>query len=228
VENEMLAQAASSKAEAIFSEGTFAHEINGEKFSNWVKSAGYKYSYIGENLAIDFITAEGAVKAWFGSLTHKQNILNPRFSETGIAVKEGTFNNVNTILVVQIFGAPLYSLSAPISHVGINPNNGLWQDNYLSSPVDSLAQKNVYYFENNYLDATDPSAQLFLPEAEDTQNSYFMNIEKNFLPQNNASLFWENLNMIFILTLILSLTMTLVYLFSNHLKEKQINYNYKR
>jgi hypothetical protein len=104
--NSLLAEAAKAKAETIFSTQTFGHNINNKKFSEWIKEAGYSYSYVGENLALDFITSEGVIKAWLDSPTHKKNILNKEFTDIGIAVKEGIFNNRRTDLVVQIFGTP--------------------------------------------------------------------------------------------------------------------------
>ncbi|MEA3449628.1 MAG: CAP domain-containing protein [Patescibacteria group bacterium] len=110
--NQSLSQAAYRKADAIFSSQHFTHRIGNRKFSAWVKDAGYKYSYVGENLAVDFITAEGVVIAWLNSQTHKKNLLNKQFSEIGIAVVEGKFQGQSTTLVVQIFGAPLIPITA--------------------------------------------------------------------------------------------------------------------
>jgi uncharacterized protein YkwD len=106
-ENKILSQAAYEKGRAIFKSQTFKHEIENKKFSYWIKKAGYEYSYVGENLAIDFITAEGVVKAWLGSKTHQDNLLSKDFSEIGVAVMDGEFNGKKTVLVVQIFGSPV-------------------------------------------------------------------------------------------------------------------------
>lgn len=108
--NQLLAKSAYEKGRAILEAQTFRHNINDKKFSVWVKDAGYQYSYIGENLAIDFVTSEGVIKAWLDSTTHKKNILNQNFSEIGVAVLEGEFQGNNTTLVVQIFGAPLQTI----------------------------------------------------------------------------------------------------------------------
>lgn len=109
--NQFLSQAAYLKAEAIFSSQNFSHTIDNQTFSHWVKLTGYEYDIIGENLAIDFISSEGAIKAWLNSTTHRENILNPRFSEIGVAIKEGIINGQKSIIVVQIFGAPRLSIS---------------------------------------------------------------------------------------------------------------------
>jgi hypothetical protein len=102
-----LTSAAAEKVKAILESQTFDHTINGRKFSAWVKNSGYKYSIAGENLAIDFITGEGVVKAWMASENHRKNILDEEYSATGIAIIDGEFNGQKTIIVAQIFGAPL-------------------------------------------------------------------------------------------------------------------------
>lgn len=220
-QNETLDQAASKKAEAIIASQMFAHEINDQKFSSWVKDSGYKYSFVGENLAIDFVSAEGAVKAWLESVTHKQNILNPRFQETGIAVREGTFNNLNTILVVQIFGTPLYQAnlsldknSSPAKNTSLLSSNALPALSY-----QSQVKNNPYYFTNNYLNSSQSKINN-QPVATINENIFKVkNINNSMLFQSSASAL-ETFNMAFLLTLVLSLAMTFVYLTSNHLLRK--------
>ena len=105
--NDILAKAAYAKGEALFKNQTFSHTIDDKKFSAWVKEAGYGYSFVGENLAIDFVSSEGVIKAWLDSPTHRKNLLNEKFSEIGVAVLEGKFQGETTTIVVQIFGTPL-------------------------------------------------------------------------------------------------------------------------
>ncbi|MDD5295089.1 MAG: CAP domain-containing protein, partial [Patescibacteria group bacterium] len=111
--NGLLSRAAENKAQAILASGQFQHNIGEKKFSEWIKEAGYKYSYVGENLAVDFITSEGILDAWLASPTHKKNILNSYYKEIGVAVAQGNFDGQNTTLVVQTFGAPPLGVSRP-------------------------------------------------------------------------------------------------------------------
>lgn len=106
-ENSLLDQAATDKAKDLFVNQVFQHDIKDKKFSAWIKNTGYEYSYVGENLAIDFVSSEGVIKAWLNSPSHRKNLLNTRFSEIGVAVLENKFQGDNTIIVVQVFGAPL-------------------------------------------------------------------------------------------------------------------------
>jgi hypothetical protein len=106
--NGQLTAAAQAKVEAILVSQIFDHTINNRRFSAWIKDSGYKYSLAGENLAIDFITSEGVVKAWMASRDHRENLFGQEYTDTGIAAIEGKFSGQNTIIVAQIFGAPLY------------------------------------------------------------------------------------------------------------------------
>lgn len=108
--NELLTKAAYAKGRAIIESQTFQHDIGDKRFSSWVKGVDYKYIYVGENLALDFTTSEGTIKAWLNSPSHKKNLLNDKFKEVGVAVIEDKFQGKNTTLIVQIFGTPVVPL----------------------------------------------------------------------------------------------------------------------
>ncbi len=106
--NAQLAAAAEAKASDMFSFQYFDHNSpSGATPWYWIKSSGYEYSYAGENLAIDFISAEGTHQAFMNSSSHRENILNVNYEEIGIAVKKGMFEGEETIIVVEEFGSPL-------------------------------------------------------------------------------------------------------------------------
>lgn len=105
--NEKLADAARRKAANMFSENYWAHNSpSGKSPWNWFIAAGYSYLYAGENLAKDFGSTDRLMSAWMASPTHKENVINPKYSEIGIAVVPGTLQGQETVLVVQFFGAP--------------------------------------------------------------------------------------------------------------------------
>lgn len=115
--NALLTKAAYAKAKAIVDSQTFQHDIGDKHFSSWVKDVDYKYTYVGENLALDFTTSEGTIKAWLNSQSHKKNLLNDKFKEIGVAVIEDKFQGKNTTIIVQIFGTPVI----PLSNVAVEP-----------------------------------------------------------------------------------------------------------
>lgn len=106
--NDRLAAAAQAKADDMFSFQYFDHNSpSGITPWFWIKSSGYEYSFAGENLAIDFISAEGTHQAFMNSTSHRENILNTNYKEIGIAVKKGIFEGEESIIVVEEFGATL-------------------------------------------------------------------------------------------------------------------------
>ena len=114
-QNDRLTAAALSKAQHMFNNQYWAHvSPDGTEPWSFIKSANYSYVLAGENLARDFSTTPEMVSAWMRSPTHKDNIVNPKYSETGIAVVSGTLQGVETTLVVQLFGKPQTGLAAVI------------------------------------------------------------------------------------------------------------------
>lgn len=88
-------------------EGFFSHTApSGETFEQRIRAAGVRYSQIAENLfmsvgAVD--PAERAVKSWLESTGHRGNLLQPRFTHTGI----GAWRNGERVYVTQQFIRPL-------------------------------------------------------------------------------------------------------------------------
>lgn len=112
-ENGSLNQAAELKAQNMFQENYWAHFApSGKTPWDFISGAGYKFTYAGENLAKNFTSAEAVVSAWMASQTHKDNLLNSKYKDIGIAVVEGVLNGQKTILVVQEFGATSSNIAA--------------------------------------------------------------------------------------------------------------------
>lgn len=104
-ENEALMKAAQAKADDMAKNGYFAHTSpSGVTPWYWVKQSGYGYRLAGENLAIRFTNAESQEKAWMESVKHKENILNPKYRDTGVAVKHIIQDGQDTVITVQLFG----------------------------------------------------------------------------------------------------------------------------
>jgi uncharacterized protein YkwD len=62
---------------------------NGSKMGDRIKDADYIFSSAGENVAYGFGDAATVMKGWMNSAGHRQNILNPSFTEIGIGYAEG-------------------------------------------------------------------------------------------------------------------------------------------
>lgn len=105
--NELLVKAAQMKADDMASKGYFAHNSpDGKTPWYWFEQAGYIYRYAGENLAVNFRDSEEVQRAWVNSRGHFLNIINPKYTEIGIATSTGTYKGREAIFVVQMFGTP--------------------------------------------------------------------------------------------------------------------------
>lgn len=100
-----LASFAKLKGQDMVDRDYFAHDTpEGKRPWEWINRADYDYVYAGENLAMDFITAEVVHAAFLKSPTHRKNILNPKYTEAGIAVLHGELDGRQTTLLVEFFG----------------------------------------------------------------------------------------------------------------------------
>lgn len=113
-ESEKLNTGAYLKAKDMIEKDYFSHQ-GPENITPWYwfLKIGYNYKYAGENLAVGFIDSEEVYKGWFNSISHKRNLLNPKYKEVGIAVLKGNFQGNETTIVVQFLGTPL-SESLPV------------------------------------------------------------------------------------------------------------------
>lgn len=104
--NDKLEQAAKAKADDMFYKQYFEHTSpEGLTPWYWFNVVGYEYVFAAENLAIDFITAEGAHSALMKSTGHRENILGASYKEIGIAVVSGEFEGRDSIIIVEEFGS---------------------------------------------------------------------------------------------------------------------------
>lgn len=105
--NTNLVTAASMKALDMADKEYFAHQSpDGRMPWDFIRAAGYSYVFAGENLAVNFDDSSEVQQAWMDSPTHKKNIVNPKYTEIGIATAPGRYKGDNTMYVVQMFGRP--------------------------------------------------------------------------------------------------------------------------
>jgi hypothetical protein len=105
--NPALMKAAEMKARDMFEHGYWAHvSPSGVEPWDFILAENYDYSHAGENLAKNFSNSREVVNAWYGSPTHRENLLNKNYEEIGFAVVNGVLEGYETTLVVQLFGKP--------------------------------------------------------------------------------------------------------------------------
>lgn len=107
VVSDTLSKAAQMKADDMAARQYFAHTSpNGTTPWYWFQKAGYEFAYAGENLAVDFTESVDVENAWLASPKHRDNIVDSRFTEIGIATKTAVWQGRQTTFVVQLFGTP--------------------------------------------------------------------------------------------------------------------------
>ncbi len=111
--NSKLTAAAQAKATNMFALNYWAH-VSPTGIQPWffISQSGYAYRYAGENLARDFSDPQSVVQAWMNSPSHKDNLLNSRYTDIGVAVMDGSLEGRDTTLVVQMFGTQLAAVPA--------------------------------------------------------------------------------------------------------------------
>ncbi|HMB65274.1 MAG TPA: CAP domain-containing protein, partial [Patescibacteria group bacterium] len=111
VKNSRLTQAAYEKCQDMLIDQYFAHvSPEQETLSTWLSRVGYDFKVAGENLALGFSSAKGLVEAWKESPSHRDNLLDPEYSQIGVALASGQYNGSDTTLAAQYFGNPLVKI----------------------------------------------------------------------------------------------------------------------
>lgn len=104
--NPELISAANGKAQHMFANNYWAHFApDGTSPWQFIRDSGYRYVFAGENLAKGFTDSKSVVDAWMNSPSHRDNLLSDKYKEIGFSVSEGKIDGVETVLVVQMFGA---------------------------------------------------------------------------------------------------------------------------
>jgi uncharacterized protein YkwD len=105
--NPLLVAAAQAKADDMAAKSYFAHTSpEGLDSWHWFTQVGYNFQNAGENLAVDFSDSADVERAWMNSPSHRDNILNGKYTEIGIATAAGMYQGRQTTFVVQMFGSP--------------------------------------------------------------------------------------------------------------------------
>lgn len=101
-----LSLAAQDRVGDMLRKGYFDHvSPDGLDPFTWVRKRGYRFSLVGENLALGYRTSQSIVTGWMNSPGHRENILKSGFDEVGIAFSDSSpMRGYRAPLVVALYG----------------------------------------------------------------------------------------------------------------------------
>lgn len=104
---EKLSWAAQKHAEDMLARSYYAHASpEGTSPLARALTAGYPSRRVGENIATGHFSVEEVVDAWMHSSGHRRNILDGAFTQIGVGLAVGRFEDRYRLLWVQEFGTP--------------------------------------------------------------------------------------------------------------------------
>jgi uncharacterized protein YkwD len=102
--NETLCKVARAHSANMAKQGKMEHVLDNKNPAQRIKAAGYRYSYVGENVAAgNGWSLEDVFQVWMDSETHRKNILAKEFKEIGIGIARDEHNK---LYYTQVFATP--------------------------------------------------------------------------------------------------------------------------
>ncbi len=128
--NEQLDKAAQAKAKDMAVRNYWSHDTpDGNQPWVFVADQNYIYQKLGENLATGFDSEQSTVNGWMASKSHKENLLDPSFSEVGFGTAQSpnyTAAGGGPMTIVVAFYAKPNSEGRPVSAVkGAHTSNSV-------------------------------------------------------------------------------------------------------
>jgi uncharacterized protein YkwD len=83
----------------------FSHySSNGTSWATRIRWYGYRGPYIGENLAVGWITSYRTLVLWANSAPHRANLLRGVYDHLGVGVTRGTYGGRVALYITADFG----------------------------------------------------------------------------------------------------------------------------
>jgi uncharacterized protein YkwD len=107
-ENKTLALAAQKRADIILKHQNFAHEDPYEhiQLDTVLPMVNYPFIYATENIGMGDNTGRAFVGGFMSSTRHRENLLDPKLVETGVAISTGAYKQYWVNVAVQLFAIP--------------------------------------------------------------------------------------------------------------------------
>jgi uncharacterized protein YkwD len=103
----LLFKVARAHSANMAKQGKLEHDLDGKTPFQRMKAAGYRYLRGGENIAMGDakdVSLSEVVKGWMESKFHRENLLNPYYTETGLG---RAVDNDGVAYYTQVFAKPL-------------------------------------------------------------------------------------------------------------------------
>lgn len=100
--NSHLMEVARAQSASMAHERDLSHSVKGRDLVLRIKTSGYPYRHIAENVAVSTYPANHVVNMWMESEGHSMNILNSNYEEMGIGI---TVTPGGDKYYTQVFGA---------------------------------------------------------------------------------------------------------------------------
>lgn len=107
--NSKLASAAQAKANDMVARDYWSHVTpDGKQPWAFITAAGYQYVSAGENLAYGFLTSGDTITGWMNSPSHRENLMNGKFTEVGFGIANSAnfVGNGKQTIVVAMYAKP--------------------------------------------------------------------------------------------------------------------------
>jgi len=141
--NSQLGAAAQNHAVDMAQNNYFDHTgLNGSTPAIRATTAGYKYSYVGENIAAGYATPVETIAQWMNSEGHRANILNVNYTEIGFGYAYQKGSDYRHYWV-QVFGKSSGS-TTPVTPTTPTTSSDFW----LTSKAAAIAKAKK---ENKYV-----------------------------------------------------------------------------
>lgn len=103
-----LMDAAKLRANVILKYQNFSHQDphEGIELGTVLPKLNYHFVYASENIGMGGISAPDFVNGFMHSTSHRENLLDPKFTETGAAVVDGPYKQYYVNIAVQLFAIP--------------------------------------------------------------------------------------------------------------------------
>ena len=105
--NALLTQAGEGHSRDMATLNYFSHtSADGRDLADRVNTTGYLWNTIGENIAAGYATVDSVMDGWTASDGHCANLMNPNFTEVGLACVPGTTSSTYNTYWTMDLGRP--------------------------------------------------------------------------------------------------------------------------